>query len=536
LPPKKHRKTYMVNADMAGNSDTIDFSRLGFEIAVPATDESSRNSLQVQVEQAQQAASDNLEYNIEYNIVRADELSCVSLDTYYNDDDDDDDISFAPPPTKTMPRRTDYRCAELSDADLGYESVDQPPSRANLGYCEEPDLGYGDEPGRTAPLYEDAQTQTQAPAETSSIRLLKVGRPVHNRRSMGLAVERRRTNDSMLSGRFSRRHSTCSGTTISSKNSSKMPRTHCKTKTVSQRERMVTRSASRRLSRQHPAQPQSQNHATQSAYLTLQDLGCSDLFSDPRCRVPRRVSLEYGNDGHDSVASCRQPRTVCLEFDNSSMSNNNGLVPRRVSIKYDQRCQADDDPNGRVLTRRGSLDFSVGTSCLPRRASLGKSSAHSQVQQHQHQQEAERSFQHSRRASCSGGYEANYYSAPNSRRCSLGSSVIPQRQYSDNSLNTRISRRSSIAHIPRNQIKNATVSSEVSPKARTIMAECRRLSMKHVGAVETTNITAERRRLSLKHVGAMEATTIMAGRRRLSLKHVGAVEYLTRDTLVGRSA
>jgi hypothetical protein len=536
---------------MSDNSDRIDLSKLGFEITFPEIEESSSISRRYcrQEEQAENLASaqnapSRLHGNddIVYNIDLADELSCVSLDSYYDDGgDDDDDIRFAPRPTKSMPRRTDYRREQLTNDDLGYEPADQQPSQA--------DLGYGDE-SNIAPLgHEDGEAPAAA---TSSIRLLKVGYPVRNRRSMGLAAGRRFTNDSRLSGRFSRRRSTCSGSTASSNTSGKMRSVHSKSRTLSsQRERLVTRSASRRLNRQHPAQPTLASHdAKAGAYQTLEDLGCAELFLHPHCRMPRRISLEYGNDCQGSVASCRQPTTVCLEFDNSSVSN--AGLPRRVSIKYDQRRHADDDQSGRVLRRRGSLDFSVGTSCLPRRASLGKSSVHSQVQ-HQSQQEAQHSSR--RRASCRGGYEVNH-SAQKSRRGSLGN-CTPPRQSSDKSSNTRISRRSSIAHIPRSQIKSTAVS-EVGPKAiggceanysssisrRGSLGNCipprqssdnslytrlsHRLSLSHIPRSQMKNTT-------VPEAGPM-ATAIKTGRRRLSLKHVGAVEYLTRDTLFGRSA
>eukprot|EP00797_Seminavis_robusta_P007047 Sro147_g067910.2 (276) ;mRNA; f:68644-69471 len=275
-----------------------------------------------------------------------------------------------------------------------------------------------------------------------------------------------------------------------------MRRAHNKGRSISQRERMVNRSAARRLSRKPTAQvpvAATCGGGNTAAQQTLQDLGCSELFLDPRRRMPRKVSLEYGNDC-GSVSKCHQPRCVSLEFDNSSMSSGGALMPRRVSLKYDQR--AEDEESCRVLRRRGSLDYSVGTSCLPRRGSMGIASAHDHNPDGTCRDKTSR-----RRASC--GRNQTYFtdtSTGNGRRGSGCSGCTPPRQNSNNSKDTRISRRSSIAHIPRKQIKNGTNNkdSSTSPK-RTSQGS-------------------------------------VLGGHRLRLQNVGAVEYLTRESMVGRSA
>ncbi|CAB9523390.1 expressed unknown protein [Seminavis robusta] len=136
-----------------------------------------------------------------------------------------------------------------------------------------------------------------------------------------------------------------------------------------------------------------QQHHNNSHYKALQDLAAaaSDLL-DSRSRLPSRVSLEYDNDDGSTIQEkSRVPRRVSLQFStgsiggqsSSSFRNNNrrnsgGRMPRRVSLEFQQSCVSPGRGGGDeedsffsppMLQRRGSLDFSVRTSCLPRRQS-----------------------------------------------------------------------------------------------------------------------------------------------------------------------
>ncbi|CAB9508840.1 expressed unknown protein [Seminavis robusta] len=157
------------------------------------------------------------------------------------------------------------------------------------------------------------------------------------------------------------------------------------------------------------------SEASESYSQTMQDLGCPrQLFiQNTTQRMPRRVSLEYGDGStpqatpSNSPGHSYQPKSISLDFGKLSRSNSIGSktarasfrrqehassfrMPRRVSIEYHQTTTMGSNSethstenvvqSSKVLIRRGSLDFSVGTSNLPRRrsSSTGAAAANSQ--------------------------------------------------------------------------------------------------------------------------------------------------------------
>ena len=372
------------------------------------------------------------------------------------------------------------------------------------------DLGYGstDALSRDSLKYGNNDGDKEDASSPFSRAQLGYGDTVQLVSVKGQVERTRRSTD--MTRRFSRagRWSTCSGTTRSSMSScqrrEQRVRRHSKSRS-SHRERMVTRSASRRLSRKHPAQVEVLRRKSTASCgccegelamkQTLQDLGCSELILDPaRQRMPRRVSLEYGSCG--SVFSSRKPKSVSLEFGDESSrgGHSRSRMPRKISIEYVQREQLGSK---QILRRRGSLDFSVGTSTLPRRGSSGKDSVHKQQHEPRRnslgrhtalggelaREQAQKNAMKPRRASMGGVFlRRSSLSSSSGRWGDRNEEGHPvARQPSENSKTPPVSRRSSIAHIPRKQIGQP-----------------------------------------IGH--------------RLSIKHVGKVEYLTRDALVGRSA
>lgn len=537
------------------NTSRVDFSQLGFEISVRNPNSNSSNNLgygqeeansqeQQQQPQPQPQMEEEVDGSSAYSI-QSDEVSDIYAtddddDSSYGDeeeDDDEEDDCGAGRARQLNNLRYNTRrtsgvhltpSAACDADDLGYEPMNDLPSTA--------DLGYGDEDE------EPMVTKVNSPTPTR----------VYNLSSSGHSAARNRR--SITGGRRMSRFSTCSGTTASSKSSfggsGKMPRRHSKSR-QSQRERLVERSASRRMSRKHPCQARAtrrqsyhcssnpsdfQDDSNRSfsgaLHQTLQDLGCAGFIDSTR--TPRRLSIEYGTGDPQNG----QPMCVSLEFGSNSKRRNScssaavacgaAAMPRRVSIQYQQIYHSNSEPTlaskagddhsrsgspQRVVSRRGSLDFSVGTSTLPRRNSMRHESAAAAAQQHQrHCRHNERSNERSspkrsvknksnsfripRRSSCGAGFNATTtitnHAQDNTNSLLKGLSSLPPRTFSGSSggadATPRQPRRSSLAHIPR---KTQTLS-----------------------PIPT----------SIRH------------QHRLSIKNVGSVGYLTRDTLVGRCA
>lgn len=219
------------------------------------------------------------------------------------------------------------------------------------------------------------------------------------------------------------------------------------------------------------------------------------LILDPtRQRMPRRVSLEYGSSG--SVFSSNKPKSVSLEFgcdDSTVAGRSRSRMPKRVSMEYVQRKHISPK---RVLTRRGSLDFSVGTSTLPRRGSLGKDNANQQ--QHQHEQ----------------------------RRKSIGRQELARQDYMKSA--TTKPRRASMGGAFLRRSSLCSISSAASSAAR--WGEKPDTGVLRHSSDNTLTTLASGRRSSIAHIPRKKLG------HRLSIKHVNSVEYLTRETLVGRVA
>jgi hypothetical protein len=114
---------------------------------------------------------------------------------------------------------------------------------------------------------------------------------------------------------------------------------------------------------------------------SLRDLVAADFIDNRRIeRMPGPVALE--NDDDRSSNSSIIHRRVSVQFSVASGGGNsaasygsksNSRAPRKVSLAFHQPCASVDEDNEGValpvIERRGSLDYSVRTSCLPRRSS-----------------------------------------------------------------------------------------------------------------------------------------------------------------------
>ena len=507
-------------------------------------------------------------------------LPNITIEPDYVSDLDflDDDSSYGsefttdeedpPPPTKRVPTRArQLDNHKFASTGRRRSSLEKPlPNLAALGYGEStaPDLGYGSIPDLGYALSEEklgyggdakdddcncpSSQQLGYGDSDHAVQLISVkGQVPRNRRASNMS---RRTS---RLGRLSTSSGNTSRSSMSQKSGNQQRvRRHSKSR-QSQRERMVTRSVSRRLSRKHPAQVEvvrrqstatgcrgchghEEGHEEMAIKQTLQDLGCSELILDPtRQRVPRRVSMEYNNNDAGTVSSSHRPRSVCVDFgDGSSVGTftsrrtaaSRTMRPKRVSIGYVQRERTENEETGetRVLLRRGSLDFSVGTSTLPRRGSVGKGSMQCTPELHC-RQHCPANIAMPRRNSCGKQLafdNANKLkNATQRRRASMG--AIPLRNLSDSS---------SGRWGDRDEDEDRSRASSRAPR-RTPSGDSDKSLSSRRSSIGGSDKSLFSRRSSIAHIPRKQ---IGKPKHRLSLKHVGNVEYLTRDSLVGRTA
>lgn len=505
-------------------------------------------------------------------------LPNITIEPEYVSDLDvfDDDSSYGseystdadgPPPQRAPTRARQLDNHKFATTGRRRSSI-AVPDLADLGYGETPDLGYGSTPDLGyAPTKEslgyDGAHEDGCNRRSSAVQLVSVkGQVPRNRRASNLS---RRSN---RLGRLS----TCSGNTsrssMSHKSGDQARRRHSKSRS-SYRERMVTRSVSRRLSRKHPAQVEvvrrastatgcrgchdHEGHEETAMKQTLQDLGCSELILDPtRQRVPRRVSMEYNNHDAGTVSSSHRPRSVCVDFgDTSSMGTltsrrtaaSRTMRPKRVSIGYVQREQTENEETGqrRVLSRRGSLDFSVGTSTLPRRGSVGKGTMQCTPELHCHQH-CPANIAMPRRNSCSRQMalsNANMMkNATQRRRASMGA-VPPMRNHSDSSSgrwgdrNEEDEDRSRASSRTPRRTPSGDSDKSLTSRRSSLGGGSDKSLFSRRSSIGGSDKSLFSRRTSIAHIPRKQ---IGKPQHRLSIKHVGNVEYLTRDSLVGRTA
>ena len=351
---------------MAEDNSCIDFSKLGFEIICPRHDTINcpcngeaigPSQIRKPCVSGQDPSVVEDQGPIDVNITDStDEVSAFDVDSAYGseytDSDDEDDPPFA------------YEATELNDPnyqkeDTCHVQAVSHPSYDDLGYRSfEPVRASDPGPSSSSNLLSQAQLGYDDDHHHPTCR----HKLLHGTGARRSADMRRRLSS------MGRRHSTNTEASSSSVSS-------CSCK--KQEKRVVDRSKSGEAHRERLV-IQSRRRFSLAAcdgkavQQILEDLGCSSLLVESRLqgqRAPRRVSLEYASCGS---IDARRPKSISLDFGEGSSTEGSfsrTRMPRRVSIGYDQEQRLGSK---QTIRRRGSLDYSVRTSALPRRGSLGK--------------------------------------------------------------------------------------------------------------------------------------------------------------------
>lgn len=302
----------MATTNNSSSDDKIDFSKLGFAISIPSQQQQQQQQADIVNQPASQESDgsttnelrrrqDDANTAVGYTIEALDDVS--DIDDAVDDDDDDssygseysEDEHDGPAASPTKARQLNNRGFRSTGIYSRKLIPNATTINNNLGYGEDctnnacpfshDQLGYGKE---EKPTHLHSQNNNHD-HRRSSVQLVSIkGQVPRNRRSTDMG--RRLSNIGKMS--------THSGTTRSSMSSNKdgrhpARRTHSKSRST-HRERMVTRSSSKRLSRKHPSQVevirrkcsigncscQTFNNDDDDEEVamkqTLQDLGCSD--------------------------------------------------------------------------------------------------------------------------------------------------------------------------------------------------------------------------------------------------------------------